>query len=170
MDNLNNNHQPIDTETILVVDDDEYIRNLLQVAISHWGYQVIEAKDGEEASLIMQQPNAPQILILDWLMPKLDGIELCKRIRSSGISSPYIIFLTQMSGAENILKGVEAGADEFLLKPINFPELRHRIFTGERITKYRKMIEDQKKQLAMNLLYIKTLEAVIKMTLEKKRE
>lgn len=153
--------QPLTDVKILIADDNESMRDLLHHTINQWGYEVVEASNGEEAWKIMQQPDAPELLILDWVMPKLDGLALCKRIRQELNFYPYIIFLTQMSGATNMLKGLEAGADEFLLKPVNFNELRDRVFSGGRIIKYLKIIQEQKKQLKERASYIKLLEQII---------
>jgi DNA-binding response OmpR family regulator len=105
----------------------------LRAAISQWGYNVIEAVDGEEAWNRLQVTDAPQLLILDWLMPKIDGIDLCRRIKSNLGYHPYVILLTQVAGTSNIIKGLEAGADEFLSKPFNMAELRSRLSVASRI-------------------------------------
>lgn len=137
----------LDVRKVIVADDDETTRILLRMSLTQWGYQVREAADGEEAWKILLEPESPQILILDWLMPNLDGISLCKRIENELSFHPYIIFLTGMSGTENMIQGLEAGADEFILKPFDLAELRIRVFAGERIIKYRQQIEEQNKQL-----------------------
>jgi len=159
--------QPLDTIKILIADDNMAMRHLLRAAITQWGYHVIEARDGEEAWDMMQQTDPPRILIIDWKMPKLDGIALCERIRKNLNFYPYIIFLTQMSGAANIIRGLEAGADEFLLKPVNLTELRTHIFAGEQIIKYVRIIQEQKKQLQDCHLFIKTLEILLAILIEK---
>ena len=166
--NDTNTYQSSDTIKVLIADDDESMRSLLRATLSQLGYQVIEASNGEEAWEIMQQPDAPMLLILDWRMPKLNGLVLCERIRKELDFYPYIIFLTQVSGAENILKGLEAGADEFLLKPVNFAELRIRVFAGERIIQYLRIIDEQKKQLRNYVFYSQVLEQLIKMVGENK--
>lgn len=151
----------LESPTILIADDNESMRILLRTAITQWGYQVVDVQDGEEAWEVLQKPNAPQLLILDWVMPKLDGLALCERIRKELPTRPYIIFLTQVSGVKNIIRGLEAGADEFLLKPVNFEELRTRVFAGERIIKCLNTIDAQKKQMQLYELYIKILEQLI---------
>lgn len=142
---------------VLIADDDEATRILLRMALTQWGYNVVEASDGEEAWKILQQEDPPHLLTLDWLMPKLDGISLCKRIDTELSFRPYIIFLTRMGGTENVIQGLEAGADEFILKPFDLTELRIRIFAGERIIKYRLQLSEQNKQLRD---YAMRLEAV----------
>lgn len=121
---------------VLIADDDAPTRILLRAAISQWGYQVQEAKDGEEAWNLMQAKDAPRLLILDWLMPKMDGITLCEKSKADPTHHPYIILLTQVTGTSNIIKGLEAGADEFLSKPFNMAELRSRLSTGARIIQH----------------------------------
>ncbi|GEM_PF-2883459 len=138
--------QSLSTTKVLITDDDEATRILLRAAITPWGYKVIEAKDGEEAWNILKE-SRPEILILDWLMPKLDGVALCQRINQELNFRPYIIFLTRMTGTENVIQGLEAGADEFMLKPFDLSELRIRIFAGERIIKYRNLLEEQNKKI-----------------------
>lgn len=155
---------------VLIADDNPAMRDLLYTALTQWGYQVTEAKDGQEVWEEMQLPDAPRILILDWLMPKLDGIELCKRIRNQLDYYPYIIFLTQVSGTTNIIHGIEAGADEFLLKPVNFPELRSRVFAGERIIEYQRIIENQKQQLQDCISYVSALQNLLMVLIKEKNE
>lgn len=156
--------QTYDSIKVLIADDEKSMRDLLRAAISQWGYEVVEASNGEEAWKIMQQPDPPMILIIDWRMPKLNGLVLCERIRKKLDFYPYILFLTQVSGAENILKGLEAGADEFLLKPVNISELRIRVFAGERIIKYLKIIEAQQNQLHNYASYAHLLEYLLTKT------
>lgn len=144
---------------VLIADDDEATRILLRMALTQWGYEVVEARDGEEAWKILQEANPPQLLTLDWLMPKLDGISLCKRIDAELDFRPYIIFLTRMGGTENVIQGLEAGADEFIIKPFDLTELRIRIFAGERIIKYRLQLADQNRQLRQYAASIEALAA-----------
>lgn len=136
-----------DTIKVLIADDDPPTRMLLRAAISQWGYEVIEAGDGEEAWSLLQQADAPRLLIVDWLMPRLDGLGLCERIKRELKLRPYIILLTQVSGTSNIVKGLEAGADEFLSKPFNMAELRSRLSVGAKIICYEIMLAKQNEQL-----------------------
>ena len=144
---------------VLIADDDPPTRVLLRAAILQWGFEAVEAKDGEEAWEILQQPDAPRLLIIDWLMPKLDGLSLCARIkeRLTYQPYPYVILLTQVSGTANIVKGLEAGADEFLSKPFNMAELRSRLSVGERIITYEHALMERNKQLQNCVVEIETL-------------
>jgi DNA-binding response OmpR family regulator len=132
---------------VLIADDDAPTRILLRAAVSQWGYEVVDASDGEEAWEILQKPNVPELMIVDWLMPKLDGIDLCRRIKAELAHRPYIILLTQLSGTTNIVKGLEAGANEFLSKPFNMAELQSRLSVGARIIKYQSSLALKNAQL-----------------------
>jgi DNA-binding response OmpR family regulator len=136
------------TIKVLIADDDPPTRILLRAAITQWGYEVVEASNGEEAWDVLKKPNPPQLLILDWLMPKLDGITLCSRIKKEHIPHTYTILLTQVTGTTNIIKGLEAGADEFLSKPFNMAELRSRLSVGARIIKFENALANQNKAVS----------------------
>lgn len=146
---------------ILIADDDTPTRILLRAAVSQWGYEVVEAVDGEEAWNILQQPNVPQLLIVDWLMPKLDGIDLCRRIKKEIAHYPYIILLTQLSGTTNIIKGLEAGADEFLSKPFNMAELQSRLSIGARIIHYKTKLAKKNMQLKLYFTQVNELSSIV---------
>jgi DNA-binding response OmpR family regulator len=139
--------QEIEKLKVLIADDDPPTRVLLRAAISQWGYIVVEAKDGEEAWDLLQAADAPRLLILDWLMPRLDGVDLCRRLKLSDVFRPYIILLTQQAGTANIIKGLEAGADEFLSKPFNMAELRSRLSVGTRIIRFDVQLTEQNRKL-----------------------
>ncbi|MBZ5614947.1 MAG: diguanylate cyclase [Acidobacteriia bacterium] len=96
---------------------------------------VSSAEDGSEAWRILQRPDAPKLVLLDWVLPDLDGIELCERIRQAGSSGPYVyvILLTSKEGRQNMLKAMEAGADDFLVKPVDELEMKARLLVGKRI-------------------------------------
>lgn len=132
---------------ILIADDDVPTRILLRKAISQWGYNVVEAENGEDAWKTLLNNDPPQILILDWMMPIVDGITLCARVRREFTGLAYIILLTQLTGSTNIQQALEAGADEFLSKPFNMVELRNRILIGTRIVSYENMLIKQKELL-----------------------
>ena len=119
---------------ILIADDDSITRRLLETILSKWGYQVIIAQDGDEAWRVLQGEGAPKLAILDWMMPGLDGIEICRRARQR-LDSPYvyILLLTSKIRKEDIIEGMDAGADDYLTKPFNRHELEVRLGAGLRI-------------------------------------
>ena len=119
----------------LVVDDSAVYRKLIGDHLRSWDFGVILAESGSEAWRILEQPNAPKLVLLDWVLPDLDGIELCQRIRQAGSSSPYIyvILLTSNEGRQNMLQAMRAGADDYLVKPFDELELQARLLVGKRI-------------------------------------
>jgi DNA-binding response OmpR family regulator len=150
---------------VLIADDDPPTRILLRAAISQWGYSVVEAADGEEAWKLLNESAVQHLVILDWVMPKLDGLDVCRKIVNDLPYRPYIILLTQVSGTENIIKGLEGGADEFLSKPFNMAELRSRLSVGARIINYKMELDKKCKQLQSyisNLEFVATLTADIR--------
>jgi two-component system, cell cycle response regulator len=119
---------------ILIAEDDPISRRILEANLLEWRYEVIAASDGVEAWEIIQQPESPNLIISDWMMPRKDGLELCREIRNMEKSEYiYFIILTAKGEKTNIIKGLEAGADDFLTKPFNREELKYRIRIGERI-------------------------------------
>ena len=119
---------------VLIADDDAMSRRILQSWLESWGYQVVVAEDGDRAWSILQQEHAPEMLILDWVMPGMDGIELCRRIRErQKVAYQYILLATGKDAKEDVVKGLEAGADDYLTKPFDRNELRARLRVGLRI-------------------------------------
>src|SRR5690242_2321460 len=102
---------------ILIAEDDAVSRRLLHAALAKWGYDIVVACDGNEAWEILQQENHPSLLILDWLMPGLDGLEICRKARAlPHYQSAYIILLTGRTAKEDVIKGLDAGADDYVTK------------------------------------------------------
>jgi DNA-binding response OmpR family regulator len=153
--------KPIKKQKVLIADDDQATRMMLKVAITQWGYEVCEASNGAEAWEMIKIKDGPRLLILDWLMPEMDGIALCSRIKQELSFHPYIILLTQLAGVANIIKALEAGADEFLTKPFNMAELRSRLAVGSRIVEYEKSITEKNKLLEMYAEDAKTLTTLV---------
>jgi len=122
---------------ILVAEDDPVSRRLLEVTLSKWGYEVVICADGQAAWEALKVPDAPQLVILDWMMPRLDGLQVCKNVRNPDErpAEPYvyIILLTAKSQKTDMVTGLEAGADDYLTKPFDAQELRMRLRAGRRI-------------------------------------
>jgi two-component system cell cycle response regulator len=119
---------------ILIAEDDEVSRRLLQATLERWGYQVKTCVDGNEAWEIIEAGQAPKLMILDWMMPGIDGVELCSRIRRLGGNEyVYIILLTAKVQKEDVVTGLAAGADDYITKPFNKQELQLRLRAGRRI-------------------------------------
>jgi two-component system, cell cycle response regulator len=119
---------------ILVVEDDPISRRVLEATLLKWGYEVQVAADGIEALEIIRNPDAPNLVISDWMMPRMDGLALCREIRNMEKSGYiYFIILTAKGEKKDIIEGLEAGADDFLTKPFDREELKYRTRIGERI-------------------------------------
>jgi diguanylate cyclase (GGDEF)-like protein len=121
---------------ILIAEDDPVSRRVLQATLVKWGHEVTSCSDGPEAWRELQKDDSPSLLILDWMMPGMDGIEICRKVRQLG-REPYsfILLLTAKSQKEDIVVGMEAGADDYITKPFDKNELKVRLRAGERILK-----------------------------------
>ncbi len=119
---------------ILIVDDCSSIRAFLKKLAWKWDIEAIAVGNGEEALEEMSKPDAPQILFVDWIMPGMDGLELIRQIREKQADKVnYIIMMTAKNGAEDIEAGFAAGADDYLIKPLDQNELRARFGEGEKV-------------------------------------
>jgi diguanylate cyclase (GGDEF)-like protein len=120
--------------TVLAAEDNPVFQAMLRSMLTKWGYDAMIARDGNEAWDILQSENAPRLAILDWMMPGIDGVELCRRVRSAGREPyQYILLLTARTESQDLVDGMEAGADDYLTKPFNAHELRVRLRAGQRI-------------------------------------
>jgi diguanylate cyclase (GGDEF)-like protein len=119
---------------ILIADDSNVSRHLLESIVKKWGYQVITTADGNQAWEVLQQADAPRMAILDWMMPGLTGPEVCQRVRDKGIEPyTYILLLTSRTQKEDVIEGMTAGADDYVVKPFDQQELNVRLRAGRRI-------------------------------------
>lgn len=120
--------------TILIAEDEEVSRQVLQRMLELWGHEVVVTSNGAQAWKILQSDDPPWLAILDLAMPELDGIEVCRRVRQIQTSTPtYLILLTARDRVEDVVDGLEAGADDYLKKPIAREELRARLEVGARV-------------------------------------
>jgi diguanylate cyclase (GGDEF)-like protein len=119
---------------ILLAEDDPVSRKLVESFLAKWGHEVFFAADGNEAWALLQEPDGPRLAILDWMMPGMDGVHICREIRKQ-TSRPYVylMLLTSKSEKQELLAGLEAGADDYLVKPFDPEELRYRLRAGKRI-------------------------------------
>jgi putative two-component system response regulator len=119
---------------VLLADDNRFYRLALKAILVDWGYEVVEAEDGGQAWEILKSPEAPKIAILDWMMPLMDGLELCRRVRALRRPEPtYLMVLTALNSGGDVIQALQAGADDFLHKPFDRDQLQARLEVGKRI-------------------------------------
>ncbi|HYD42097.1 MAG TPA: diguanylate cyclase [Anaeromyxobacter sp.] len=121
---------------VLVADDSPTIRAVLRASLTGWGFDVVEATNGEEAWNRLQEADAPSLALIDWEMPNIEGVELCRRVRAreaAGAPYTYVLLLTARRARHDIVAGMEAGADDYVVKPFDQHELRVRLRAGRRI-------------------------------------
>ena len=124
---------------VLIAEDEPVSRHLLVTTLRNSGYDLIVCSDGAEAWQAIQRGEAPELLILDWMMPAVDGLELCRRVREMpGPGAAYIIILTARGRTEDIIVGVQAGADDYIIKPFDPEDLVTRVQVAEWLVKMQK--------------------------------
>lgn len=119
---------------ILIAEDDAVSRRILEEFLRKWGHQVVAVTNGADAWALLEAEDSPRMAILDWMMPKLEGVEICRRVRArSDRAYTFLILLTAHGQKHSLLSGLKAGADDYLSKPFNAEELGARLQVGERI-------------------------------------
>lgn len=138
---------------VLVADDDATIRFMLTRMLEKWNYQVVQVDNGEDALDVLTQPDPPRLVLLDWNMPKMDGIAVCRSVREMHRDSYgvyiYIIILTGRGDAADVAAGLDAGADDFIRKPANPGEIHSRLATGERTLEYERRLLSKEKEVRL---------------------
>jgi sigma-B regulation protein RsbU (phosphoserine phosphatase) len=148
---------------ILIAEDEYTTRLMIQVCLEKWGYRVDSVADGKEAWELLKGENAPEVAILDWEMPEIDGVELCRRIKELDRESPiHVIMLTARNQKSDVLRGFEAGADDYITKPFSDDELRARIRVAERIVRIQATLHDSLQELRQALDLVESLQTTIK--------
>jgi sigma-B regulation protein RsbU (phosphoserine phosphatase) len=146
----------------LVADDDPVARVILARALPAWAIEPIVVLDGAAAWEVITSDNAPSLAIMDWEMPGLDGPELCRRIRGNPASaSMYVILLTSRDAAEDVVAGLDAGADDYLVKPFRAAELRARINAGVRVLTLQERLAQRVAELQQALASVKQLRGLL---------
>lgn len=139
---------------VLIAEDDLTSRTILAAILGKWGYEVIAVSDGQNAWEILQKADAPKLVLLDWKMPGMDGLEVCRRIRQdSRNDSIYIVILTSKSEKKNIVAGLDAGANDYIIKPYDSEELRARVNVGRRMIEMQMELEEAKNTLAHEAMH-----------------
>lgn len=147
---------------ILIAEDDFTMRNLLKALLTKRGHDVVVTVNGAEAWDKMQKPDAPRLAILDWMMPEMDGLEVCRRVRILETDlPPYIIMLTSKGEKSDIVAGLEAGADDYLSKPFDHNELHARVDVGLRLIEMQAILAGKIEELRQAIDQIKTLRGIV---------
>lgn len=146
----------------LIAEDDATTRYLLEATLRHWGYEVIATADGEAAWQELQGEHPPELILLDWKMPRLDGLEVCRRIRSSPRGQVnYVILLTGKGQIQDVVAGLRAGADDYIAKPFDPAELQARLQTGARIVSLQRSLAERVRELEGALSRVKQLQGLL---------
>ena len=147
---------------ILVADDDAIGRRLVERALGKSGYDVLVAPDGAEAWRILAAPDPTALAILDWMMPGLTGVEVCRKVREAVWPvEPYLIVLTSRGETIDVVTALEAGANDYVTKPFQIEELRARVSVGERIVTLQQQLSDRVRALEEALAHVHQLQGLI---------
>jgi phosphoserine phosphatase RsbU/P len=147
---------------ILIAEDDLIPRRILAQTVTSWGYTPEITTTGREAWDRLQDANSPKLAILDWILPELSGVEICRRLRKLDRTSPaYIILLTGKRGTDAVVEGLESGANDFIEKPFDPDELRARLKVGSTVVELQEALADRISQLEEALNNIKQLQGLL---------
>lgn len=147
---------------ILIAEDDLTSRTALCGLLRESGHTVVDHKNGVEAWKTMQKDDAPKLAIVDWMMPEMDGLELCENIRTADTTEPpYIIMLTAKSDNKDIVRALNAGADDYVTKPYDPQELNARINVGIRMLNLQQRLSNKVRELENALEHIHTLQGML---------
>ena len=147
---------------ILIAEDDATSRMILKSILTTWGYEVVETLDGTEAWQALEEEDAPRLVILDRIMPGMNGEEICRKLRETQpLTSTYIILLTSKGEKEDVVEGLEAGANDYIRKPFDRPELRARVRVGERVLELEAALAERIRALQDALAHVKTLQGLL---------
>lgn len=155
---------------ILLAEDEAEGRLIVESVLEGQGHEIVVASDGEEAWDILSEEAPPQFLILDRHMPKLDGTEICRRLQPRrGTRPTYVLLLTAMDRISDIVSGLDAGADDYLVKPYNIRELQARVRVGLRILETQQAVANRIEELEAALKKVKRLQGLLPMCAHCKR-
>ncbi|HUE87752.1 MAG TPA: response regulator [Vicinamibacterales bacterium] len=147
---------------ILVADDDPVSRTVVAAMLRKSGFNVELADDGEQAWAALEHPDAPLLAVMDWMMPGLDGPEICRRLRAVETPTPtYVVLLTSRDAAADIVEGLRAGADDYVTKPPDEDELVARVSVGVRVVALQQTLADRVRRLEEALSNVKQLQGLL---------
>jgi phosphoserine phosphatase RsbU/P len=147
---------------ILIAEDERISCRLLESTLAGWGYEVVVTNNGHDAWAVLQGADAPQLAILDWMMPGIDGIEVCRRVRRIETSTPtYLILLTAKGSKENIVEGLSNGANDYITKPFDREELHARLQVGVAVVELQQTLAERVAELEAALAQVKVLQGIL---------
>jgi len=146
----------------LIADDDRVTTAILSEALRRWNVEVAVAHDGQAAWELLGAGDGPALAIVDWMMPGIDGPELCRRIRQApALAHMYVILLTGRHSREDVVAGLDAGADDYVVKPFDADELRARVHVGIRVLKLQERLAERVAELQAALVKVKQLSGLL---------
>jgi DNA-binding response OmpR family regulator len=150
---------------ILIAEDDAVSRRVLEATLRKWEYEPVVTCDGNEALealSTLDDAELPRLLVLDWMMPGVDGTEICRKLRArEDGSSFYILLLTAKTQKEDIVTGLQAGADDYITKPFHHEELRARVQTGRRIVELQRHLAERIEELEQAIAEVRQLSGLL---------
>jgi DNA-binding response OmpR family regulator len=147
---------------VLIAEDDLTSRQILESLLRKWDYDVIAVANGTDALEHLKAADAPRIAVLDWMMPGLNGVEVCSKVRETDSGDPhYIILLTAQSNKEDIVAGLAAGANDYIIKPFDYSELQARLEVGVRVIRLQRDLAGRIVELQDALEHVKTLQGLL---------
>jgi sigma-B regulation protein RsbU (phosphoserine phosphatase) len=147
---------------VLVADDDLVPRRLLEAALIEWGYDVVAVGDGIDALQELERPVGPKLAVLDWVMPGLDGVEVCRILRAANSPEPaYVILLTSRDAKADIVAGLASGANDYVTKPFDRAELQARVRVGQRVIELQHTLAARIRELEDALAQVNQLQGLL---------
>jgi DNA-binding response OmpR family regulator len=147
---------------LLIADDDPVLRRMLGAAVRNWGFDPAEAADGREALARLRRPDAPKVAVLDWVMPGLDGPDVCRQVRERPTPEPpYLILLTANDTKRDVIAGLQAGANDYVTKPFDVDELRARLGVARNVVELQATLATRVRELEDALSQVKQLQSLI---------
>ena len=147
---------------ILIADDDPVLRHALRTQLVRWNYEPVICTDGRQAWDLLQQPDPPAFAVVDWNMPRMDGVELCRHVRNTpALAGMYVILLTGNQEQKDVVAGLESGADDYITKPFHWDELRARLRSGGRILGLQQALASRVEELQQALANVKKLSGLL---------
>ena len=147
---------------ILIAEDEAASRLVLETTLKSWNYDVVSTVDGYEAWEVLQKEDSPQLAILDWMMPNMDGVEVCRLVRSEPhLQHLYLIMLTALDTSDNIVEALDAGANDYISKPFDRKELQARIRVGVRVVELQNALAQRVRELEDSMAREKRLQGLL---------